>query len=211
MHSIDGVLVTGKTVAEIQDVVIGEVGTKVMVAVLRSDALPEDLELDLHQFERWRPVVLVRSLPRPQHEIQQQNGSLYSSQQSVRSMQNYGSNGSTRKSVWPMRYGREVIAVDLVLDEDYRVVAPTVADKASFTAQITNDISTALRVPRRFLWWTCCWEVLSLWLSSCMPATTWVLRIQRTSPWTLCGRLPTTAVLSDRVYHAGGLNMPVRA
>jgi len=147
VHSIDGVLVTGKTVAEIQDVVIGEVGTKVMVAVLRSDALPEDLELDLHQFERWRPVVLVRSLPRPQHEIQQQNGSLYSSQQSVRSMQNYGSNGSTRKSVWPMRYGREVIAVDLVLDEDYRVVAPTVADKASFTAQITNDISTALRVP----------------------------------------------------------------
>jgi len=146
VHSIDGMIVTGKTVAEIQDIVIGEAGTKVMVAVLRSDALPEDLELDLHQFERWRPVVLVRSIPRFQNEIQQQNGSMYASQQSASSMSHHGGNMSAQKSVWPMRNGREVIAVDLALNEDYRVVASTFADKASFTAQATHDISTALRV-----------------------------------------------------------------
>jgi C-terminal processing protease CtpA/Prc len=146
VHSIDGMIVTGKTVAEIQDVVIGEAGTKVMVAVLRSDALPEDLELDLHQFERWRPVVLVRSIPRFHKEIQQQNGCVYSSQQSVSSIGHHGGNMSAQKSVWPMRNGREIIAVDLVLNEDYRVVASTFADKDSFTAQATHDISTALRV-----------------------------------------------------------------
>ena len=134
VHSVDGCRITGKTVPEIQDLVLGDAGTKVMVAVLRSDAVPEDLELDLQQFERWRPVVLVRAALRIPKAGQQ--SSIASCQLEQRS----------RSSLWPTRDGREVIAVDLVLDEDFKVVVPTIEDKAGFAAQLTHDISTALRV-----------------------------------------------------------------
>jgi hypothetical protein len=87
VHSIDGMLMTGKTLAEIQDLVLGEVGTKVMVAVLRSDAAPEDLKLELHEFDRWRPVVLIRSfaaqqpLQKPGISLSQLSAPLKDSQQ----------------------------------------------------------------------------------------------------------------------------------
>jgi len=146
VHSIDGMIVTGRAIAEIQDLVIGDAGTKVMVAVLRSDALPEDLQLDLSLFERWRPVVLVRSVARTQNADQTQKDTVVP-QLIGKDVVHYSSEASARKSLWPLRDGREVIAVDLVLDEDFEIVAPTVADKAFFSAQLTHDISTALRVP----------------------------------------------------------------
>jgi C-terminal processing protease CtpA/Prc len=134
VHSIDGTLITGKTIEEIQSLFAGDAGTKVMIAVLRSDAMPDDLELELHHFERWRPVVLIRS------PIRQ------SQQDAKPAPARNATNDISRKSIWPLRDGKEVIAVDLLLDEDYKVVAPTIDDKVSFATQLSHDISKALQV-----------------------------------------------------------------
>eukprot|EP00288_Rhodomonas_lens_P003696 CAMPEP_0177737344 /NCGR_PEP_ID=MMETSP0484_2-20121128/25835_1 /TAXON_ID=354590 /ORGANISM="Rhodomonas lens, Strain RHODO" /LENGTH=675 /DNA_ID=CAMNT_0019251119 /DNA_START=165 /DNA_END=2189 /DNA_ORIENTATION=- len=63
VHSIDGVVVLGRSAAEFEALAQGPLGSQAVVAVLSAAASPRDAARPLSQFPHWRPVVLLRAPP----------------------------------------------------------------------------------------------------------------------------------------------------
>ena len=173
LHSVDGVPVCGKPYETVRDLVQGPYGTQVMIAFLRPEATSENLlqvrsaqnlvkihrkslfclhfdihlicilEQGLNEFESWRPVVLTRGLCASASSP----STSASLNQSTSSYKLTALPAATAKS--QTVGSREAFAVALWLNEDYDAIAGDSDRKALFSAQLAEDLASALQTSSR--------------------------------------------------------------